>query len=96
MSDQNREKILEKIRDNSKKEGTMENFLYSLLSVADDDFKKGYENLLVNAYAAAEQTAQVIIESDNDPALKSKLEEKLTSLVSSVYDPSDEDEKSDS
>ena len=74
----------------------MENFLYSLLSAADDDFKKGYENLLVNAYNAAEQSAQMILQSNQDPALRKKLEEKLTEIASTVHNDTAEEKNTDS
>ena len=97
MSDEhNREKILNTLRENSQKEGTMENFLYTLLGAADENFKSSYESLLVNAYVAAEQTAKTLMSADSDPALRTKLEEALLKASTSVSGKESEPDQSDS
>lgn len=68
--DKTDEELLEQLRENGKKEGTLESFLYGVLSTADPRILKSIEEQAVQFQKIGAQIGRQIVEDGNDPSKK--------------------------
>ena len=87
--------ILEEIRANSKKEGTIESFIFGMLSTAHPNAIEMIEKQAVMMVKAGRNIGKGLNEVEDDPAAKAKavaaMHEAASSLRKSVNDLDEED-----
>ena len=74
------EEILAEIKERSKKQGSMENFMYTLLENAHPAFKESFDSQVIMMFRAAEGLANEIEKANNDPAQKEKILKMLDQI----------------
>jgi len=67
------EELLAEVRENGKKEGTIENFLYNLMSTAHPNMIEMVENQAVEMKKFGQIVGQEISDAEKDPNKKSQL-----------------------
>tara|TARA_B100001287_G_C22344697_1_gene372378 strand:- start:227 stop:529 length:303 start_codon:yes stop_codon:yes gene_type:complete len=68
--DKTDEQILEELRENSKKQGTVESLVYALLSTAEPHVVENFENQAVAFHKLGLQIGQQMKSAESDPAKK--------------------------
>lgn len=66
------EELLKEVRENGKKEGTIENFIYNLLSTAHPNMIEMVEKQAVEMKKMGAQMAKTMQEAEEDPVAKSQ------------------------
>ncbi len=89
------EEIIAEMRDSGKKEGTMEHFLYSLLSTAHPNVIKMMESQAVQMKKVGYAIGKEFQNAENDPQKKAQIMSILDNAVSGFSKPDDKDETPD-
>ena len=93
--DKTDKQILEEIRENSKKEGTVESLLYALLSTAEPHIVENFENQAVAFHKIGLQLGNQMREAESDPIKKKEWMSMLDRISTGMGSGFDSQEKTD-